>query len=1718
MKKKHIKLIRILLAVTLSFNQAFIYRSVYADETEETTETTVTESTAAETSEETPRETVRETTSETANQSSEETVKESVKEGISGDQVRSVKNAKEFVKGVSKLPRKYRIAAASRKGMPDFKGAEGVDYDGSCLISFKSKDDYEKALNDMEKKDINYSVDGDFDICSMKSASFSKDVKINPDAKTKVAIIDTGSDFANEKVSLLGDDGSDSNGHGTLMSRLILNETSDAYIISVKAVGDDGKGKLSDVYAGVRYAIDHEADFLLMAISLKDNGDYEEFISLIKEAITKGIKVIASAGNKNSDASGYIPAGIKGVITAGAIDNEGYKISISNYGSAVDYYIPADSTSEAAAILLGKLIAGKEDECETDYDTKTEDDDDEIIEDYDGPEFSIDKSKMTWPTKKNLTDAGYRNSADFAKAVIAACKAMKGASYGTGNGQADCMRYVNLAYAQALNLISGLKVNSKGKIPKLVRKKGNVTYNGISLTNSKYHLVDGCTTWSNTSPHNIGTPGGINIKKNGGLEASIKKLGARKGSILLFGGYNKKKVFKWTHAAIYTGTEKNVYDAPGGDQTTGVAYSKSESGSSKKKYTHVAALNYAVFQLPANVGISKTSTDAGLTEDNALYSLAGTKYGLYTSDGKLVHEFILDEKGQTDTYVLSDFTKSYYVSEIAAGKGYILSKNKYAVNLNSSASTLLINVEDVPIGSDGKLVIEKKDPEGWDKVTGHGMDEAKFRVDYYDSFAIESYKDLDTVEDDPLKPKASVTIGSSRKLESSAEFEISAEKLKAADKSGYFSKFKGTKLPVGTYVITETKAPEGYKITDPSKPLIMKIQQEGESTVTYYSADPTIYKILEDKILLNEEVILGQGLFTKKIDIPENINADTRLYSPERTTYLITHKSSGKPAATLVFGKDGRVSEVIYPDGVDPRKKITEDGLIPLPAGEYSAKEVHSGYGLYLNTEEKTFTVTENSTAELRFTDEPVFSMFDLLIKKVKSNSLSDQVIAMIPVGDAEFTLSYYAAFYEDDSYKDKKPDRTWILRSDDEGKVAYDIDHFVSGDDLFTDSEGNYIVTQGTYVITESKAPAGTEISTESKVIVVRFPKDIVRGSDNDPAKKKASESTMFDNNLEDVKEGKIEYYNDYKTQITTTAVSTASGSKEIAAVKGVGITDTLTYKNLLPGYQYKIRAWLIKSDGSNISEPFDTALMLRASDKRDGTLNITFTIDASVLKGETITVMEDLYIIDLTGAEHLYLSHADIDNKDQQVTVPDIKTELIDRLIDEFNNNENSKIVSYGKDVTITDYVTYRNLIPGKKYKVSGTLLDKETGKPLVNSKGKAITATKEFTPEKSEGVITVEFEHVDTTVFKGSVVAGEILNSDGVDLITHFDLSDEDQTVRPVKIKTTASDSNNKTKTLNYSETVDITDMVTYTGLKEGKTYKITAVLMDKSTGKEYLDSEGNKYEKTMEFNAKTSDGIIEVRFEKVKLSFEYKELVVFERLTDTKNDATVAVHEDINDKDQTVFRPQASTAASSSKGTKTINEDTGNAKISDKVMYKGLTSGNTYCAVATLYKTDGTQIQIDGKPVSSKVTFTPKKSDGTIEVPLTFNVDSLSYGESVVIFENLFDVATEEEKQDGTQLEDIEIVRHNDLNNKNQTLKYKIPVIPKTGEETSPALIIGLLLVGASAGPAGFAIRVKRGVKCRVPQRSQRKPDVSSLWCSLKRRMRDGSSRVWRNLNP
>ena len=322
----------------------------------------------AETSEETqPSESEPSESSETAESSEEtepsDTTETTAAETAPAAKIKVAESAEEFIKSVASLPESYRLIIDTDKDLSSLKGAKGVYYDGSYVLVFDSIDNYDAALKYLSSKKISFSIDGSVELCGIRN--LCNNVTVNPKAKTKIAIIDTGSSLANEKVSVMGDKGEDKNGHGTAMASRVLEQSDDAYIISIKAIGDDGNGKVADVYAALQYAIDADCKVILMAISLRDLGQYEAFKNLVADAVAKGITVVASAGNNGTDASKYIPAGLKDVLTAGAMDENGVKLPKSNYGKSVEYYVVADSTSEAAAVLAGKVIAGKTDELAT---------------------------------------------------------------------------------------------------------------------------------------------------------------------------------------------------------------------------------------------------------------------------------------------------------------------------------------------------------------------------------------------------------------------------------------------------------------------------------------------------------------------------------------------------------------------------------------------------------------------------------------------------------------------------------------------------------------------------------------------------------------------------------------------------------------------------------------------------------------------------------------------------------------------------------------------------------------------------------------------------------------------------------------------------------------------------------------------------------------------------------------------------------------------------------------------------------------------------------------------------------------------------------------------------------------------------------------------------------------------------------------------------------
>lgn len=92
-----------------------------------------------------------------------------------------------------------------------------------------------------------------------------------------------------------------------------------------------------------------------------------------------------------------------------------------------------------------------------------------------------------------------------------------------------------------------------------------------------------------------------------------------------------------------------------------------------------------------------------------------------------------------------------------------------------------------------------------------------------------------------------------------------------------------------------------------------------------------------------------------------------------------------------------------------------------------------------------------------------------------------------------------------------------------------------------------------------------------------------------------------------------------------------------------------------------------------------------------------------------------------------------------------------------------------------TISDVVSYKHLIPGKEYTVTGKLMDKSTGKVLIQD-GKEITTSITFTPAEPDGTVTVEFT-VDASLLAGkTTVVFESLSKEGKELAVHADIDDE------------------------------------------------------------------------------------------------------------------------------------------------------------------------------------------------------------------------------------------------------------------------------------------------------------------------------------------------------
>lgn len=379
-------------------------------------------------------------------------------------------------------------------------------------------------------------------------------------------------------------------------------------------------------------------------------------------------------------------------------------------------------------------------------------------------------------------------------------------------------------------------------------------------------------------------------------------------------------------------------------------------------------------------------------------------------------------------------------------------------------------------------------------------------------------------------------------------------------------------------------------------------------------------------------------------------------------------------------------------------------------------------------------------------------------------------------------------------------------------------------------------------------------------------------------------------DPQIVELSEGEIASVSFHNVPVEIGTKATVEGEKEIDPLDKVTLTDTVSYIGLVPGKEYKVVGVLIdKLIGEKllVNGQEIIAETTFIADAKNGSVDVTFVFDATGLHGKEIVVFEDLYRENIKVA-----AHADITDDDQTIKVktPEIGTTA---------SFEGEKEIDPLDKVTLTDTVSYKDLTPGKEYRVTGVLMDKSNGKELLIN-GEKVTAEATFIATEASGSVDVTFTFNATGLHGKEIVAFEDLYRENVLLATHADINDEGQTVKikNPEIGTKATADGKKEIT---ADKITITDVVSYTDLTPGKEYKLTGVLMNKATNDKLL-IDGKEITAEATFTPKATTGEVEMTF-----TFDARGLVietdtvVFETLY--RDGLVFAVHADINDESQT-----------------------------------------------------------------------------------------------------------------------------------------------------------------------------------------------------------------------
>lgn len=961
------------------------------------------------------------------------------------------------------------------------------------------------------------------------------------------------------------------------------------------------------------------------------------------------------------------------------------------------------------------------------------------------------------------------------------------------------------------------------------------------------------------------------------------------------------------------------------------------------------------------VSLSKTSANTGITSGNSCYSLAGAVYGIYSDAGCSAQVTTLTTDAGGNAAAVSLNAGTYYYKELTAPAGYALDSSVQSFTVTDGQNTAL-SVSDTPTNDPVRISINKVDSETGDKVQGGAsLENAEFTVKYYAGYYNAGNLPANATRTWVIK---TVKIGGVYVAGLNNTCKVSGD--------DFYTNAAGTAiLPLGTISIEETKAPEGYNLEG----AYLQVGGVGEKITGKYVAQITQNGNLAslkggNTFKVSDKIKRGDFKLTKidtdnqnrMSDIPFRVTCkgtgESHIIKTDENGYFSSESSWNAHSKNT---NGGGAYDGLWFSSADGSAKV-DDSVGAMPYGDYTLEELscdnNRGKILYKGefSIRRDKVTVDIGTIENHSEPTPVITTQASdaktqyqIIKPSADTDIIDKVTITDTMAGRDYTI-------------------TGTLMDKDTGEAVMVNGNPVTASQTFT-SDGTKKVLDMHFNF-DSSALGGKTVVVCEKLTYG----DYVAATEEDMENK---DQTI------------------YFPEIHTTATDSETADHLTLADSRAVITDTVTYTNLLKGETYTLSGVLMDKDtGKELlvdGEPVTQEMAFTAG-RASGTKKLKFEFDTTGLAGKSFVVYETLTLEDVEVAEH-----KDINDEGQTIHIPAAQTTAID-------DSSKINVSEAKKEISVTDTVAYRNLVPGKEYTVRGTAVDKETGEPLTDADGNELVSTAKFTAASADGSVDVKFTFDGTAMAGRSVVFFENVYYTDKLIAVHADIDDEAQTVHIPLIFTSVKDKDTDSHMSLAGSDVTLTDTVAYRNLVPGKTYTVSGTLMDQRTGKA-VTVNGKAVTSSADFTPDTADGETTVDFHFNTKGLDDTTVVVFEKIFYGK--AEIAAHENINDKGQTIYIPSVKTTAIDEKTATKLTLAEKDIHIVDKVAYRNLVPGEKYTVTGTaIDKTTGETLKDDaGKDVTAKASFTAEKANGTVDVEFVFDGSTLA-GKTVVMYENIY----------------------------------------------------------------------------------------------------------------